>query len=48
MRSLAVGLIALSICATSAVAQDNDRAGATVTFEAFYAAMKKGDAAAVM
>lgn len=48
MRTAAIVLIALSLGATSAVGQDADRAGATATFEAFYAAMKKGDAAAVM
>jgi len=48
MRRPAIVLVGLLLAATSAVAQDSDRAGATATFEAFYAAMKKGDATAVM
>jgi ketosteroid isomerase-like protein len=41
-------LLTLTLCATSAAAQDTDRAGVTATVEGFYAAMKKGDAAGVM
>ena len=44
---MTTGLIGVCLCVATAVAQD-DRAGVTATFEAFYAGMKKGDAAAVM
>jgi ketosteroid isomerase-like protein len=40
-------LMVVCLGAPTAAAQD-DRAGVTATFEAFYAGMKKGDAAAVM
>jgi ketosteroid isomerase-like protein len=48
MQRVGTVLIATVLCAAPPAAQDNDRAGAAATFEAFHAAMKKGDAAAVM
>jgi ketosteroid isomerase-like protein len=48
MRSLSTGVVGVWLCAATVAAQDNDRAGVTATFEAFYAGMKKGDATAVM
>jgi ketosteroid isomerase-like protein len=48
MRPAAIVLIMLLLQATSTAAQGDDRAGATAAFEAFYAGMKSGDAAAVM
>jgi ketosteroid isomerase-like protein len=41
-------LLAFTLCAAVATAQDKDRAAVTATVDAFYADMKKGDAAGVM
>ena len=48
MRHAGIVLVTLLLQAASTAAQDTDRAGATAAFEAFYAGMKKGDAAEVM
>ncbi len=48
MRRVTVLLVSLLLCPAWLAGQGDDRAGATATFEAFYGAMKKGDAAAVM
>jgi ketosteroid isomerase-like protein len=48
MRHAGIVLVTLLLQATSTSAQGTDRAGAIAAFEAFYAGMKTGDAAAVM
>jgi ketosteroid isomerase-like protein len=48
MQRVAAILIGLLLFPVVPSAQNDDRAGVTATVEAFYGAMKKGDAAAVM
>jgi ketosteroid isomerase-like protein len=48
MRPAGIVLVTSLLLTPSTAAQDTDRAGATAAFEAFYAGMKKGDAASVM
>jgi ketosteroid isomerase-like protein len=47
-RTLSFILALVLIAGTVVVAQGDDRAGVTATFEAFYSAMKAGDRAAAM